>query len=125
MIIFIPIQYGKKRYSDGIDCKIHEVAGHFDKENIENEIKYSLHTEYSHSARKLNHTLIQKYPIHSEANKNGIPQLWKSKEWSEVFADYITALIANHNAPEIIEIHPPFNDYCNSIELFLDRYSIF
>ncbi len=28
-------------------------------------------------------------------------------------------------SPKIIEIHPPFNDYCKSIEQFLDIYKVF
>ena len=36
----------------------------------------------------------------------------------------MSELTQGYNPPEIIEIHPPFNDYC-SLEEFSERYRIF
>ena len=58
------------------------------------------------------------------SEKYGVPQLWKSNKWSEEFAEFIFRLTKEKASPVTIEIHPPFNDYCD-IELFLERYQIF
>ena len=95
-----------------------------DKDTIEDVERYSLHTEYSYGKRKFEAPLLTAFPILRGANKDGVPQLWKSDEWAEEFADFIIGLTQDHNSPEIIEIHPPFNDYC-SLEEFSSRYLIF
>ena len=118
------VQYGGISYPDGIKPELVEVAGHLDKDSIENYPKYSLHTEYSYGKRNLCSRLVSMYSALKEANRDSVPQLWKSKEWSEQFADFILNLTENHEAPVVIEIHPPFSDYCD-LEIFLERYSIF
>lgn len=122
--MLIPIQYHSRKYPDHISPEIDEVAGHFDKKGINNSRKFSLHTEYSYGARKLDTDLIQKFPTILESNKNGVPQLWYSAKWAIEFADFIKSL-CGENSPEVIEIHPPFNDYMGSIDNFLEIYSEF
>lgn len=121
---FILVEYNGLSYPEGYSTQIREVAAHFDKEDIEPKAEYSLHTEYSYGKRKFNTQRIAKFPILSEANKEGVPQLWKSIEWADVFADFLISLTEGHEAPTIIEIHPPFNDYCTLPE-FAERYRIF
>lgn len=121
---FIFVKYNDVEYPQDFSADIHEVAAHFDKTEIEAFDKYSLHTEYSYGKRKLDSAIILKYPNLQEANKNGVPQLWKSCDWASEFADFIIDLVDDNSAPKIIEIHPPFNDYC-SIEEFVDRFKIF
>jgi len=121
---FIFIEYNGVPYPEGYSAQIHEVAGHLDKDTIEAAERYSLHTEYSYGKRKFDTERIVAFPILREANKDGVPQLWKSNEWAEEFAAFIIGLTQAHNPPEIIEIHPPFNDYC-SLEEFSERYCIF
>ena len=121
---FIFIEYNGVQYPEGYSAQIHEVAGHLDKETVEAAEAYSLHTEYSYGKRKFDTERIAAFPILCEANKDGVPQLWKSNEWAEEFAAFIIGLTQGHNPPEIIEIHPPFNDYC-SLEEFSERYRIF
>ena len=118
------VEYNGVPYPDGFDSHIKEVAGHFDKNEIETAELYSLHTEYSYGKRKLDSETIAEFDILKNSHKDGVPQLWKSEEWAEEFAKFIIALTKNKSAPEVIEIHPPFNDYCN-IDLFLQRYQIF
>jgi len=84
----------------------------------------SLHTEYSYTKRKLNTELINQFPIIRKANKNGIPQLWISGEWAKAFAKFLFKL-AGDRIPKVIEIHPPFQDYCPTVESFLEKYIIF
>lgn len=121
---FIFIEYNGVQYPEGYPAHIHEVAGHLDKGTIETAERYSLHTEYSYGKRKFDTERIAAFPILCEANKDGVPQLWKSSEWAEEFATFIIGLTQVHNSPEIIEVHPPFNDYC-SLEEFSERYLIF
>lgn len=121
---FVFIEYNGVQYPEGYSAQIHEVAGHLDKETIEAAEAYSLHTEYSYGKRKFDTERIAAFPILCEANKDGVPQLWKSNEWAEEFAAFIIGLTQRHSPPEIIEIHPPFNDYC-SLEDFSERYRIF
>ena len=64
------------------------------------------------------------YSALQEANKDGVPQLWKSNVWADQFADFVLKLTEDREAPVVIEIHPPFSDYCD-LELFFDRYSVF
>ena len=111
-------------YPEGYSAEIHEVAGHLDKNTIEDAEKHSLHTEYSYGKRKFDTPRLTAFPTLREANKDGVLQLWKSAEWAEEFAAFIIGLTQDHKPPEIIEIHPPFNDYC-SLEEFSERYLIF
>ena len=121
---FIFVEYNGVPYPEGYPAEIHEVAGHLDKDVIENKEAYSLHTEYSYGKRKFDTELIARYPVLKEGNKDGVPQLWKSEEWAESFADFVLALTKGHTPPRTIEIHPPFNDYC-TLEDFIDRFCVF
>lgn len=118
------IEYNGIPYPKGYVSRIKEVAGHLDKEEIENEAFYSLHTEYSYGKRKFNSQILEIYPTLRETNKGGVPQLWKSEEWAKEFADFILDLTKYKNPPTIIEIHPPFNDY-SDIEHFAKCYKVF
>lgn len=121
---FVFIEYNGVPYPGEFSAEIHEVAGHLDKDTIEDAEKYSLHTEYSYGKRKFDTPRLAAFPVLREANKDGVPQLWKSDEWAEEFAVFIIGLTQSHKSPEIIEIHPPFNDYCSLAE-FAERYRIF
>lgn len=125
MSTLIPIKYNKRNYPSEILCTIEECAGHFDRDNINPKGPYSLHTEYSFGTRNLNNSIVKKYHWIKFANKNKIPQLWFNNKWSSQFADFVIDLIGHNNSPTIIEIHPPFDDYCSTIPDFIERYSIF
>lgn len=125
MTKFIPVKYGNKDYPNNIKCNISEVAAHFDKETLKIVDDYSLHTEYSYGKRKMDSVIIDEFKEIKKANKKGVPQLWYSKKWAEEFAYYIKKMIENKDLPKIIEIHPPFNDYCPTIEEFFERYKVF
>ena len=121
---FIFVEYNSVPYPEGYSTPIHEVAGHLDKEVIEKEEAYSLHTEYSYGKRKFDTELISQFPVLREEHKDSVPQLWKSEEWADSFAEFVIALTKGHIPPKTIEIHPPFNDYC-ILDEFIDRYCIF
>ena len=111
------VQYGGNSYQEGITPELVEVAGHLDKDKIEDVQSYSLHTEYSYGKRKFSSDFIKQFPILCDANKEGVPQLWKSMEWAEQFAEFVIELTKKHAAPKVVEIHPPFNDYCDIDQL--------
>lgn len=121
----IPITYHDKMYPFYIKSEIDEIAGNLDKEEINPKRKYSLHTEYSHMKRKLNSEKLSKYPMIRASSKNGVPKLWFNKTWAEEFADFIIELVGSNHDPEIIEIHPPFNDYCQNVDEFFKIYEEF
>lgn len=121
---FVFVEYNNIPYPAGFISNVKEVAAHFDKSEIEAAGKYSMHTEYSYGKRKLVNALISKFPALKNSNKDSVPQLWYSVEWAAEFADFIIELTRDNNAPEVIEIHPPFNDYCD-LSSFAERYNIF
>lgn len=121
---FILVKYNGLPYPEGYTAQLEEVAAHFDKASIDPKGAYSLHTEYSFVARKFDSARIANYPLLREAQKNGIPQLWKSIAWANEFAQFLIGLTEGHHTPTVIEIHPPFNDYCN-LQEFAERYRTF
>ncbi len=120
----ITVQYHGKK-PKGMHPKIMEIAGHFDKKEIKPTKNYSLHTEYAFGKRKLDNPLIDDLDEIKNANRNGIPLLWHSKEWSSEFHHFITRLVDGLHPPTVIEIHPPFKDYCPTTKKFLNRYKKF
>lgn len=125
MAVFIPVNYRNKAYPDGIVCPIQEIAGHLDKTSISPKGPYSLHTEYAYGKRKLSSALLKKYPSLSDRHNNHVPQLWYDTKWAEEFAAFVIDLVADHRPPDVIEIHPPFKDYCPTIAEFIERYKVF
>lgn len=121
----IPITYHNKKYPEGIISDIDEIAGNLDKEKIEPSRKYSLHTEYSHMKRMLDNDLINKYPVLKNSHKDNVPSLWYSDEWAVEFAHFTIDLVGNNESPTIIEIHPPFKEYCDTFTEFFSRYELF
>lgn len=121
---FIFVMYNGIPYPPRYKSDISEIAGHFDKREIDSAASYSLHTEYSYGKRKFDTEIISRFPALIEANKDNVPQLWKNLEWAESFAEFIIKLTEEQTAPRIIEIHPPFNDYCTIDEL-IERYNVF
>lgn len=121
---FILIEYHGIPYPSGYTSSIREVTGHLDKEEIEKVDAYSLHTEYSYGRRELNSKLISTFPILQSSHRDGVPQLWKSPQWAEEFAQFIIGLVADNPPPEIIEIHPPFTDYTD-FEHFIECFKVF
>ena len=125
MSLFRMVKYGRLNYPNDIPLSVIEVPGHFDIQPLHISIPYSLHTEYSYGARSFSSTAIQKYSVIPDAQKQGIPQLWSSMEWSQSFALFISRLTQNSPPPQVIEIHPPFLDSTSDVVEFLDNYEIF
>jgi hypothetical protein len=121
----IPVSYHRHAYPAPIRPGIQEVACHFDVREISPSIAYSLHTEYSYGKRSLDSELIRPFPHLMTSHKKQVPQLWASEAWALEFSQFIFAVTDGHEPPSIVEIHPPFSDYCDSLDDFLDRYLLF
>jgi len=125
VVQLVPVQYHIRKYPEGIIPTIREVAAHFDKQSIDASGQYSLHTEYSYTARDLDSQLIGNLSAIRGAQRRGIPTLWASDEWAVEFARFIEVLVGDGSAPRIIEIHPPFRFSIPTIKGFLERFQIF
>ena len=112
-------------YPSHIEANIQEVSGNFYKEKLIVNSPYSLHTECSHGERKFCSKIVNELKHISLAQKNNIPQLWHNKEWANEFFLFVDWLIGKNHSPEVLEIHPPFNDYCSSFDQFLDIFNVF
>jgi len=126
MMRLVPVGYHQKTYPAPISAELYEMASHMDKASLGSIAgRYSLHTEYSYASRGFDTELIRLFPALCEAQRNGIPQLWKNEVWAEQFARFIVRLVGSNPAPTVIEIHPPFADYCPDTEAFVKRYRVF
>ena len=123
MAVFEMIKYHSQSYPADIPLRIEECAAHFDISSVHSSLRCSLHTEYSYGRRKLDSSLIQKYPTILSAQKEGVPQLWKGEAWAKEFAQFVCTL-AEGNDLSVIEVHPPFKDYIGWDE-FINSYSVF
>ena len=121
---FAFVEYNGFAFPVDYKANLCEVAAHFDKDTINPSGPYSLHTEYSYGKRNFSSSLISNYPALVEAHKSYVPQLWKSEEWAVAFANFLIDLTKEKAPPSIIEIHPPFNDYCTA-DMFSERFQAF
>jgi hypothetical protein len=121
----IPVIYKNMNYPSHIKAKIHEVSGNFYKEKLIVKSPYSLHTEPSSVPKKFNSKIVREFKHIKKAQKGNIAQLWYDKKWAKEFFLYIKWLIGSNIPPEILEIHPPFKDYCGSFEKFLSIFKVF
>jgi hypothetical protein len=120
----IPIQYKSFQYKI-LTPKIMEIPAHFNIKKISPKIDYSLHTEYSYKESKYEDKIFKDLYILKDSNYKGVPLLWFNKQWGEQFFYFIKNLTNEQKIPKIIEIHPPFKDYCESFDVFLERYTKF
>ena len=123
MTTFEMVKYHSQAYPAEIPLRIAECAANFDTAAVTADLRWSLHTEYSYAKRKFDSAVVQQFPAVVQAHKDGVPQLWKSEQWAREFAAFIFAL-AGDECPVVIEIHPPFTDYCD-LGMFLNHYKIF
>ena len=93
----------------------------FDKNNC----TFNSQTEKIDTSNAVGRMFVKIIGIFAEFERENIPQLWKNKEWAREFANFIIELVGNNIPPKIIEIHPPFNDYCKNFSLFFDIYEEF
>jgi len=125
------LKYNKVGSASSILLHAHELAGHFDIEELKPELdKYSIHTEYcarkryfsSKYVKKYKEILAAHYPATSE---DKLAKLWVNENWAKQFAGFVIDLAESAGSPPTyIEIHPPFKEY-TSIDTFLLHYKLF
>lgn len=125
MALLIPIKYHHRKYPKEIHADIQEVPAHLDVISVRPINNYSLHTEYSSPQRRLNSIVLQRFDTLRTANIAGVPQLWFNARWAEEFAGFIEAIVGENPPPLLIEIYPPYKDYCSSVEQFSEIYCAF
>jgi len=151
MVKFIPVNYQNYSYPPDIKPQIQQVSANLGTEILKNTTKLPflyLHTDPSiawdvytggnHKKKKREKIILSKilpeFPtifknFHSmlASGKPCVSILWYNKKWSKEFAGFLVRLTEgiDHERIKIIEIHSPFDTYCNSLEIFLERYAIF
>ena len=141
MAKLIPVIYRNMNYPPHIKANIHELSGNFAQEKLSiNDFSYSLHTDSASKPQTFNSKIFSNLLHIVSVQEDGIPQLWYNKNWANDFFIFIDRLIANNNKPEVLEIHPPFNnypifkecklspkkfDYCEAFKIFLDIFDVF
>lgn len=123
MAVFEMVKYHKQEYPDDIPLRIEKCTSHFDITAVSSDLRLSMHTEYSYGKRSFDSNVIRSFPAIIAAQKDGVPQLWKNEQWAKEFAQFIFAL-AGDATPAVIEVHPPFVDYC-AFNSFLTSYKAF
>ena len=126
--ILIPVIYNNKKYPDGIMAKIQEIPARFDSKVPMPSffyMDYSLHTEYSHSPTKFSNPACNGLSALKITDRRGVPKLWYNLNWVREFVKYIFRFVGDKRPPKIIEIHPPFDDYCRGLSQFIDLYEEF
>ena len=127
MTRLIPVVYRNMKYPSHIEANIYEVSGNFyKKKKLVVKSPYSLHTEPSFDSETFNSKIVNDLKYINEAQKDNIPLLWHSEEWANDFFAFIEWLIGDSNeSPDVLEIHPPYKDYCPTFKDFLKRFQVF
>jgi hypothetical protein len=140
MVKFIPVKCQDYKYPSDINPQIQERSANFLRNNIEKtNLQYlSLHTDppmvWSEKPREkiLASEFLKEFPaILKNMLDSGhacVSKLWcDDKKWSKEFAGFLVRLTEEIEPQriKIIEIHPPFDTYCNSLETFIERYKPF
>lgn len=127
-------------YPSYIKPKIQERRANFFRTTIEKtRLRYlSLHTDHpkvwSGKPREkiLSSEFLKEFPaILKNMFDSGhycVSKLWcDDKEWIKDFSGFLVRLTEGIEPQriKIIEIHPPFDTYCNSLETFIERYKTF
>jgi len=125
MAKLIPVKFKGITYPNGIKAEIVEESAplwipHFKRFAQ----RYSLHTDPSGRPQQY-FPLLDQFPTLRMAYVEGISQLWFNRQWAEEFADFIVKIVNGNRPPLMIEIHPPYKDYCTSIEQFFETYRVF
>ncbi len=141
MAKFIPVRYSSTGYPPDIIPRIQERTANFfnfskHKKDIQRtDLPYlSLHTDPGYRGMKhifLSSELANEFPVISQNVFNFgnqcVSKLWFNKKWGKEFSGFLVRLTegVEHSRIKLIEIHPPFDTSCGSLETFLEVYGIF
>lgn len=141
MVKFIPVRYSDKKYPPDIIPKIQEIPANFfnffkHKKTLQKtELPYlSLHTDPGYRGKKdmfLSSELLNEFPVISKNVFNFgsrcVSKLWFNEKWSKEFSGFLVKLTEGieRQRIKVIEVHPPIDTYCDSLETFLEIYTVF
>ena len=140
MVKFIPVKCQDYKYPSDINPQIQERSANFFRNNIKKtNLRYlSLHTDPPKSwsgiqrEKILSSEFLKGFPSildnMLDSGNSCVSKLWcDDKGWSRDFAGFLVKLTEGIEPQriKIIEIHPPFDTYCNSLETFIERYKTF
>jgi len=141
MVKFIPIRYAQTKYPDDIRPEIQETTANFfnffkHRESVKKTaLPYlSLHTDPGYRGKKdlfLASEALNQFPIISknvfDFGSSCVSKLWFNEKWSKEFAGFLVGLTEGIERQRIklIEIHPPIDAYCDSLDTFLEIYAAF
>ena len=131
--LLIPVAYKNRPYPAPVAAIVSEVPASFMRSSLEGfGLPMALHTDhaYGHKADLFDPANLERYPELMGCFKRcggfQVPRLWQSRKWAEEFARYVLDLTATVTEEvHSVEVHPPFNDVCQDMETFLDRYAVF
>lgn len=141
MVKFIPVRYAHTKYPDDIKPKIQETTANFfnfakHKESLQKtKLPYlSLHTDPGYRGKKdmfLSLEVLNQFPVISknvfDFGSSCVSKLWFNEKWSKEFSDFLLGLTEGieRQRIKVIEVHPPIDAYCDSLETFLKIYAVF
>jgi len=141
MINFIPVRYANKDYPPDIIPKIQEITANFfnfikHKKNLQKTaLPYvSLHTDPGYRGKKdmfLSSEVLNEFPIISKNvfnfGSSCVSKLWFNEKWSKEFSGFLVRLTEGieRQRIKVIEVHPPIDAYCDSLDTFLKIYAAF
>jgi hypothetical protein len=137
MVKFYPVRYADKEYPRDIKPMIQEVPANFFRQTLDKtELPYlSLHTDPGHRWPRdkiLSSELLNEFQTIRDRDNmfdKGdyfVSQLWFDEKWSKEFADFLVRMAeGTDKIIKVIEIHPPFDNYCDSLDTFLKIYKVF
>lgn len=141
MVKFIPVRYARTKYPDDIKPKIQETTANFfnffkHKKSLQKTaLPYlSLHTDPSYRGKKdmfLSSEVLNQFPVISknvfDFGSSCVSKLWFNEKWGKEFSGFLVELTEGieRQRIKVIEVHPPIDAYCDSLETFLKIYATF
>jgi hypothetical protein len=125
----VPVECRGRPYPKWITPQYAEVSAHFDvKPRVKVQPRYCLHTESSTKKRSFSSPFVEGLEHLGAKSHPPVPELWLGNGWVDDFVTFIKRFIAESacgRSPGLLEIHPPFRDYCCSVDTFLVRFRRF
>lgn len=121
----VPVRYQDQQYPSTIPVAMTEVSATFDSQVHSLHGPYSLHTEFAGKRIKFSSPHLEGLDALLNSHHKGVAELWTSVAWAEQFAQFIRRAVGTSEAPTVIEVHPPFMAKDQTLDTFLDRYTVF
>lgn len=141
MVKFIPVRYAHTKYPDDIKPKTQETTANFfnylrHKESVQKTVLpyLSLHTDPGYRGKRemfLSSEALKQFPTISknvfDFGSSCVSKLWFNEKWSKEFSSFLVGLTEgiDRQRIKVIEVHPPIDTYCDSLDTFLKIYAAF